>query len=251
MEKVSKVAIVTGAGKGIGLAIARKLLASGHCVVLNDIETELVQSVVAALQKEGNPCVGVKGDSSDPSVIRHLVQAAVQNFGQLDIVVANAGITLFGDFLTYGAEDFNRVMQVNLSGTFFLIQAAVRQMKLQGSGGSVLMTSSVTAHQAHKDLAVYAMTKAALEMLARNLVVEISSYGININCIAPGATLTERTMEDRAYQATWSAITPIGRPATVEDIAQAAAFLISDEARHITGQSLVVDGGWTCVSPSP
>jgi NAD(P)-dependent dehydrogenase (short-subunit alcohol dehydrogenase family) len=251
MSNNGKVAIVTGAAKGIGLAIVRKLLSAGGRVVVNDIDSELLHEVVHRLHQEGYECTAVKGDSSDPAVIRHMVQTAVHSYGRLDTVIANAGITLFGDFLSYNADDFRRVMEVNLSGTFFLVQAAVRQMKQQGSGGSILMTSSVTAHQAHKDLAAYSMTKAALEMLARNLVAEISSFGISINCIAPGATLTERTLEDRSYASTWSKITPTGRPSTVEDIAHAAAFLVSDEARQITGQSLVIDGGWTCISPGP
>jgi len=121
----------------------------------------------------------------------------------------------------------------------------------QGNGGAILFTSSVTGHQAHKNLAAYGMSKAALEMLAKNLVVELSAHRINVNTVAPGATLTERTLEDKDYEKTWSAITPMGRPAYVSDIAQAALFLVSDEAKHITGQSLVIDGGWTSVSPSP
>jgi NAD(P)-dependent dehydrogenase (short-subunit alcohol dehydrogenase family) len=124
-------------------------------------------------------------------------------------------------------------------------------MKKQLTGGTLLFTSSVTGHQAHKDLAVYGMTKAALEMLAKNLVIEVSKYKINVNAIAPGATLTERTLNDSAYEKIWSELTPMGRPATVADIANAALFLVSDNARHITGQSLIVDGGWTCISPSP
>ena len=111
--------------------------------------------------------------------------------------------------------------------------------------------SSVTGHQAHQDLAAYGMTKAALEMLAKSLVIELSPYHITINTVAPGATLTERTMEDVDYKNTWSRITPMGRPATVEDVAAAVLFLVSPDARHITGQNLVIDGGWTAVSPSP
>jgi glucose 1-dehydrogenase len=95
------------------------------------------------------------------------------------------------------------------------------------------------------------MTKAALEMLARNLVCEISEYGININAIAPGATLTERTLNDPAYMTTWSQITPMGRPAHPADVANAALFLVSEKGRHITGQTIIIDGGWTCISPSP
>jgi NAD(P)-dependent dehydrogenase (short-subunit alcohol dehydrogenase family) len=124
-------------------------------------------------------------------------------------------------------------------------------MKQQPGGGSILLMSSVTGHQAHKNLAAYGMSKAALEMLAKNLVIELSPFKININAIAPGATLTERTMNEAEYEKTWSKLTPRGRPASVADIANAALFLVSDNARHITGQSLVVDGGWTSISPSP
>ena len=135
--------------------------------------------------------------------------------------------------------------------SFFLAQAAANQMKNQGTGGSMLFMSSVTGHQAHKNLSAYGMSKAALEMLAKTLVVELSPHKITVNAIAPGATLTERTGTDAAYVKTWSAITPIGKPASTEDIANAALFLVSPQAGHITGQTLVIDGGWTSVSPSP
>ena len=124
-------------------------------------------------------------------------------------------------------------------------------MKQQANGGAILFTSSVTGHQAHKDLAAYGMSKAALEMLAKNLVIEVSQYKINVNTIAPGATLTERTLGDDSYTEVWNRITPMGRPAHVSDIANAALFLVSEKAKHITGQTLIIDGGWTSVSPSP
>jgi len=191
------------------------------------------------------------GDASDVSFLKELVQFAISNYGRLDITICNAGITLFGDFYTYEPDTLQKVMNLNLAGSFFLTQASAIEMRKQGSGGSILLMSSVTGHQAHKDLAAYGMTKAALEMLAKTLVVELSPYKISINAIAPGATKTERTIEDKDYEATWSRITPMGRPADVHDIAAAALFLVSRSARHITGQSLVVDGGWTSVSPSP
>jgi NAD(P)-dependent dehydrogenase (short-subunit alcohol dehydrogenase family) len=191
------------------------------------------------------------GDSSDLEFINKMVDTAVNLYGHLDIVIANAGITLFGDFFTYSKESFSKVMDVNLGGSFFLAQAAAKQMKEQGNGGSILFTSSVVGHQALKSLAAYAMTKAALEMLAKNLVIELSQFKITVNTVAPGATLTERTMEEADYERIWSDITPMGRPAYVSDIANTALFLVSDEAKHITGQSLIVDGGWTAVSTLP
>lgn len=252
MDFKNKTAIVTGAGQGIGFEICRQLAKEGANVLLNDIDEALtIQAVKIINDSIGGNCVAVAGDSSDVAFINSMVEKAVNTFGRLDIAIANAGITLFGDFFAYQPEAFTRVMQVNLAGTFFLAQAAANQMKTQDGGGSLLFTSSVTGHQAHKNLAAYGMSKAALEMLAKNLVIELSQFNINVNTVAPGATLTERTLEDETYSKTWSTITPMGRPASVDDIANTALFLVSDKARHITGQTLIVDGGWTCISPSP
>jgi 3-oxoacyl-[acyl-carrier protein] reductase len=246
----NKVAIVTGAGQGIGLEICRQLVEQGANVVLNDIDASLAESGVTSINKTGN-CISLAGDASNVSFIQKMVDESVYHFGKLDIVVANAGITLFGDFFNYPQDAFDKVMQVNLRGSFFLAQLASRQMKEQKTGGSILFMSSVTGHQAHKNLAAYGMTKAALEMLAKTLVIELSPFNITVNAIAPGATVTERTKGDASYEETWSRITPMGRPASTNDIANAALFLVSPLASHITGQALVIDGGWTSVSPSP
>lgn len=248
----NKTAIVTGAGQGIGFAICRQLVKEGATLVLNDLDPALAENAARQIQTDmKGRCVAVAGDASQPECIDAMVREAININGRLDIVIANAGITLFGDFFSYTPGAFYKVMQVNLGGTFFLAQAAANQMKQQDKGGSILFTSSVTAHQAHKDLAAYGMSKAAIEMLAKNLVIEVSRYNINVNTIAPGATLTERTLHDEGYQATWSKITPMGKPASVADIAHTALFLVQDESRHITGQNIIVDGGWTSISPSP
>jgi NAD(P)-dependent dehydrogenase (short-subunit alcohol dehydrogenase family) len=252
MEFKNKTAIVTGAGQGIGFEICLSLAKEGARVVLNDIDWELAAKAAEQLNREyKDSCFAVAGDASNMAVIHKLVEEAVTRYGQLNLVIANAGITLFGDFLSYSPEAFLKVMQVNLGGSFFLAQAAANQMIKQASGGSILFMSSVTGHQAHKKLAAYGMSKAALEMLAKNLVIELSEYHINVNAIAPGATLTERTLRDPAYIKTWSNITPMGRPASTKDIADTALFLVSEKARHISGQTVVVDGGWTVVSPPP
>jgi len=245
------VAIVTGAGQGIGFEICKQLAVKGAKVLLNDIDEDLTKIAVEKINKECGECYGLSGDAADPIFIQQMIDKTIERFGKITIAIANAGITLFGDFLSYQPNEFYKVVNTNLGGSFFLAQFAARQMKHQQSGGSILFMSSVTGHQAHKDLAVYSMTKAALEMLAKNLVAEVSAYNINVNAIAPGATMTERTSSDPGYEKTWSRITPMGRPANPLDIANAALFLVSPKARHITGQTIVIDGGWTCMSPSP
>lgn len=245
------VAVVTGAGQGIGFEICRQLALQGASVLLNDVDEALTEEAVNKIKTEGGNCIGMIGDASDVIFIQQMVDTAVSRFGKLNMVIANAGITLFADFFDYTPESFSKVMQLNLGGSFFLAQSAAKQMKLQQTGGSILFMSSVVGHQAHKNLAAYAITKAGLEMLAKNLVVELSPFNISVNAIAPGATLTERTLHDAEYEKTWSRITPMGHAATTADIANAALFMVSPASRHVTGQSLVIDGGWTSVSPSP
>jgi 3-oxoacyl-[acyl-carrier protein] reductase len=243
-----RVAIVTGAGTGIGLEIARRLCASGAAVALNDVDAAQAQAAASNLRKEGGSCIDVGGDVAEPTVIASLVEQTLRAFGKIDIAVANAGLTLYGDFFDYTPKDFDRLTTVNLRGTFFLVQAAARQMRKQGTGGRILLLSSVTGHRAIRSLSAYGMTKAAIEMLARSLVIELSPFGITINAIAPGATVTPRTLaEEPDFEEAWSRVTPLGKPASVEDIAGAALFLLSPAAAHITGQSLIVDGGWTSI----
>ena len=246
----NEVAIITGAGQGIGFEIAKQLCINGASVLLNDIDEQLAKEAANKIAMNGN-CIALAGDAADPVFIQQMVDEAVNKFGKLTIAIANAGITLFGDFFEYKPGDLQSVMNLNIGGSFLLTQAAANQIKKQNSGGSILLMSSVTGHQAHKNLAAYGITKAALEMLAKTLVIELSPFNININAIAPGATITERTSEDKDYMNIWSRITPIGKPATVEDIANAALFLVAPSSKHITGQSLIIDGGWTSVSPSP
>jgi glucose 1-dehydrogenase len=247
----NQVSIVSGAGQGIGFEICRQLSEAGSIVVLNDIDEQLTEKAVEKINNESGNCHAFSGDVSDPLFIRKMVGDTAKKFGKVNIGIANAGITLFGSFLEYSAEDFYKVLHTNMGSSFFLAQACAAQMKSQQTGGSILFMSSATGHQAHKDLAAYSMTKAGIEMLAKNLVIELSEYRINVNALAPGATMNERTAEDKDYLKTWTRLTPMGRPAYPKDIAEAALFLVSEKARHITGQTIIIDGGWSSISPSP
>ncbi len=244
--------IVTGAGEGIGYAIARQFCAEGAAVLLNDLLPERARDAAAAITAEtGAQCIAAAGDVADVSTVRALVAQALAEFGDLHICVCNAGLTSWGDFFSYQPADFERVVTVNLRGSYFLAQAAARHFRKRG-GGALIVTSSVTGHQAVPYLSAYGMTKAALEMLARNLVLELSPHGIRINCVAPGAVITPRNLKDDPdYEATWAALTPLQTAIQPEDIASAALFLASPAAGKITGQTLVVDAGWSSTSPIP
>jgi 3-oxoacyl-[acyl-carrier protein] reductase len=247
-----QVAIVTGAGEGIGLEIARQLALQGAAVLLNDINAGLASQAAQDISNEGGTCAGVGGDVADVQVVRDLVSRAVTEFGRLTIAVANAGLSLWDDFFDFKPEDFQRVLAVNLAGSFFLAQAAARRMRQQKTGGRILFLSSVAGNQAIATSSVYAMTKKGLEMLARSLVSEVSAYGITVNAIAPGATVTPRTVAAVPdYEPIWSTVIPTGRPCYPRDMAQAALFFLSPAADQITGQTLIVDGGWSATSPEP
>ncbi|HXK10743.1 MAG TPA: SDR family oxidoreductase [Vicinamibacteria bacterium] len=246
-----RAAVVTGAGQGIGREIARQLALEGAKVVVNDRDEGLAEEAARAIAAEGGVARAAGGDVAQVAATRGLVERAVAEFGRLDVAVANAGITMHRDFLDYEPEDLDRLLAVNLRGSFFLAQTAARRFREQGSPGRILFLSSVTGHMAIRQMAAYGMTKAALEALARNLSLDVARLGITVNAIAPGATATPRTLSDPDWGPAWAEATPDGRLATTADVAAAALFLLSDAAAHVTGQSLVVDGGWTAMGAVP
>lgn len=247
-----KTALITGAATGIGYEIALELGKEGANVVVNDIDEALLEVAVSGLREEGLSVAPVVGDAGSIAVLDQMVAAAHTEFGSLELCIANAGITSFGDFLSYTPEQFAQVVDLNLKGSFFLAQKAAQDMVHHQVKGRILLMSSVTGFQSHKGLSAYGISKAALRMMARTIGVELAPYGITINALAPGATLTERTLDlDPDYEEIWKKLTPLGKAATVKDIAASALFFLSDQAVHVTGQTLVIDGGWTSVSPSP
>jgi glucose 1-dehydrogenase len=246
-----KTVLITGAGQGIGFEIARQFQREGATVMLNDIDETLCLDAARRIDATLSTCIPFPGDSGDVGFIADMFAKIDAQFPTLDVVIANTGYSLFQTFLEMTPEALRKVMRTNIEGSFFLLQHGARKMIQAGTGGRLIVMSSVTGQRAHRELTAYGMTKGALETLVRNLVVELSEYGLTINAIAPGATLTERTLSDDAYQATWAALTPLGKAASTADIAATALFLASDAAGHITGQTLVVDGGWTAISPGP
>ena len=243
-----RVALVTGAGRGIGLAICRTLAAAGATVALNDLKPALAADASSALNNE----LGVEhvlpfsADVADPTAMRQLVAEIDDRWGRLDLAVANAGLTRFVNFLDEEPEPFRQLVAVNLEGTFFTAQAAARAMVARAVPGRIVLISSVMAERALPGLAGYSATKAAVSQLAALLAVELGPHGITVNAVAPGPTLTERTAAEREdYENAWVQVTPTGRIARPDDIAATVAFLASPEAAHVTGQTIVVDGGWS------
>ncbi len=250
---INKTAVVTGAATGIGYEICKQLALEGANVVLNDLNPDLSQTAAAKISQEtGGNCIACPGNAANVTFIYELIDFAVAQFGSIDLAVANAGITLFGSFMEFTEDSFQKIVNLNLQGSFFLTQAFAKQIEKQGTPGSVLLMSSNIGFQSYPNLSAYGISKAGIRMMARTLVSELSPLSIRINAVAPGATLTERTLvEDEHYEAIWGAITPLQQIGKTIDVANTALFLLSQDARHITGQTIVVDGGWEVVGPRP
>ena len=250
-----KTAIVTGAGDGIGFAIAQHLIHEGANVVVNDIDPAAAARAVGKLNVDcdDNMAYAFPGDAGDVDFIQQLVDFAVAiPDSQLEMVVANAGLTEFGSFFDFTPESFEKVVNLNLRGTFFLCQRAAIAMRDAGSRGNIVLIGSNVGERAYQNLSVYGMSKAGISMLAKQLTLPLGPLGISVNCVSPGATLTERTAKESGdYAATWGVLNPNGRVGKPEDVAATVSFLLSPASRHITGQTLLVDGGWTATGPTP
>jgi 3-oxoacyl-[acyl-carrier protein] reductase len=241
-----QVAIVTGAGEGIGRAIASSLAGAGAAVLLNDVDAGKAERAAAEIGREGGRCEAGAGDVSRDDVVRRLVDRAIELFGRVTLVAANAGVTVWSPFLETDRAAFDRLLAINLAGSYFLAQAAARRMIEQRSGGAIVLTSSIAGRLGYPGLAAYGMTKAALESLARSLAVGLAPHRIRVNAVAPGHTLVPRNLaDDPDYASRWAALIPSGRVAQPDDIASAVLFLLSKESEQIRGQTLLIDGGWS------
>jgi 3-oxoacyl-[acyl-carrier protein] reductase len=250
-----RVVIITGAGVGIGYALCKAFAMAGAKIVLNDLDPLLADESAKKLNAEvGSGHVHPYGlDVADVNAVRRMVMDSAMRFGRLDVVIANAGITNYGAFLNYHPENFDRITSVNLRGTYFTAQAAAREMiRLNTVDGRILLTSSVTGVQGYPNLGAYGITKAGIIHMAKVLALELGEHGISVNAICPGIIATERTRaDDPNLDANWLAVVPNKRVGQVEDITATALFLASPGARHVTGQNIIVDGGWTQISPIP
>tara|TARA_R110002020_G_scaffold95810_8_gene229641 strand:+ start:4253 stop:5059 length:807 start_codon:yes stop_codon:yes gene_type:complete len=240
-----KVATVTGAGQGMGEAIARRLATAGASVVVSDIEGTKADAVAESIRSAGGSAKSETIDVTDESEARHLIETAIDHFGRIDIHVNNAGVSTTKMFLDLSEADFKFNLDVNLIGAFLCGQAAARRMKEQG-GGRIINITSLSGQRGGVGRGAYGASKAGLELLTKVMSAELAGWGINTNGIAPGAIKSAMSDEhhDNATRAAYTYLIPQRRYGLPEEIAEAALFLASDSANHICGHILNVDGGF-------
>lgn len=239
-----KVAVVTGASRGIGRAVALKLASQGAAVVINyNGSADRAEEVKNEIEKNGGKAVTMQCNVSDFQACENFIKEVITEFGRLDILVNNAGITRDGLLMKMSEEDFDAVLDTNLKGTFHCIRFASRQMMKQRSG-RIINLSSVSGVMGNAGQANYSASKAGVIGLTKSAARELASRGITVNAVAPGFIDTEMTqvLNEKVKEGAVAQI-PLGRFGQPEDIAEAAAFLASEGAGYITGQVLCVDGG--------
>jgi len=237
-----RVAIVTGAARGIGAAIARTLTAQEAPLLLADLDGAAAESLATQLPKAHAP----QADVADPANAERLAHTAETLFGRIDILVNNAGIGLNKPFMDTTPDDIARVMRVNLSGALLCSQAALRRM-IPAGYGRIVNIASISGQRGSTGRTAYGDSKAALELMTKVMTVELAHHGITINAVAPGAVETEMATQihDSRTRQAFHDRTPAGRYATPNEIAAAVAYLASNAAAYVNGQVIAVDGGLT------
>ena len=244
-----KAAIVTGAAQGIGRGVAERLATEGAHVVLVDIDGDLVTETARSI---GNGAVGIGGDVAKREDVRRAVRTCLDAFGQLDVMVAHAGISHTNPLLEIDDATWDRVMAVNLDGTFYCTQEAGRAMADAGRGGAIVITSSINSFYVEENLAGYNTSKGGIDAFIRSAAMDLARFGIRVNGVSPGVVNTRISrwvIEDPVLGPRYLKTIPIGRFGEPEDIASVVSFLASDDAGYVTGQTLVVDGGQTLGVP--
>jgi NAD(P)-dependent dehydrogenase (short-subunit alcohol dehydrogenase family) len=250
-QKLSeRAAIVTGSERGIGKGIAIALARQGCRIAVNyPAASEAAEQTAAEIRSLGVDAFAVKADVGVGPAVRGMVAEVVARFGRLDILVNNAGVQTWTPFLEVTEEEWDHVIRTNLKGCFLCSQAAARHMKDHG-GGAIVNIGSGSNKVPFPNLIAYTASRGGIEMLTKVSAVELGPLRIRVNCVAPGAVEVERTrLELPDYAGTWGRATPLRRVGTPADIAGAVAFLVSDDASFITGQTIMVDGGLFTQAP--
>jgi 3-oxoacyl-[acyl-carrier protein] reductase len=242
-----KVALVTGGGSGIGQAVARRFAEEGAAVVVGDISESSARATAAEIGKQGGRALGMKVDVTDPRQVDAIVAAARREFGKVNVLATCAGVLEFGTVVDTELEKWNRVIGVNLTGTFLTAKAAIPAMIEAGGGAIVTISSSTGAHDAAPGTVAYVASKGGVAMLTKCIALDHAASGIRANAIAPGPTATPmlQSVMTPDELTSFGRAMPIGRLARPEEIAAAAVFLASDEASYVTGAVFAIDGGQT------
>jgi NAD(P)-dependent dehydrogenase (short-subunit alcohol dehydrogenase family) len=246
MRLAGRVAIVTGAGRGIGRGIALELSREGARVAVNYFSSErMARELVEQIREAGQDAFAIQADVSKSVQVNHMVSETVERFGGLDILVNNTGITILKPFLEDTEEIWDRTIDTNLKGVFLCSLAAAKVMAKRG-GGKIVNISSVHGHTTLPGLTHYAASKGGINMMTKAMALDLAPYKINVNCIGPGTIEVEKYFNDPKYdREKWGRGAPWGSVGFPADIGKTVVFLASDEANYITGQVLYVDGGIT------
>lgn len=245
-DLMGKTAVVTGAGRGIGRAIALRLATSGAKTVVTDIDGAGCEQVLKEIRYSGGNGDALKLDVSAEQEIKAVMAEVMQRFGRIDILVNNAGIYVQKEIEDMATEDIDRVISVNLRGSLLCAKYVLPGMK-KNNYGKIVSIASIAGFVGFPASALHSATKGALVAVTRDLAMNYAKYGINVNAIAPGiieTPMTEELLKNRAERNALLRNIPYGRVGSTADIANGVAFLVSDESEYITGQTLVIDGGW-------
>lgn len=244
MDLAGKSALVTGSSKGIGRGIATKLADLGCNVAVHyNSDPEGATRVAEEVRASGRRAFTIQAEVGEASQVQRLFDTVLGEFDRLDILVNNAGMQVWAPLLELSEADWDRVIDTNLKGCFLCTQLAGRHMRDHG-GGRIVNIGSGCNKVAFPNLVSYTASKGGMEQLTKVAAAELGQFGITVNCVAPGAVLIERTaQETEDYAGTWAKLTPVGRVGYPRDVAEAVAFLCTDEADFISGQTLMVDGG--------
>lgn len=246
-----KVILITGGNKGIGWALSSGLAQAGASVVIVNRGRESGEAAVQAIQAQGGDAYYLQADLAEPQTMPELVLQTIQRYGRIDAVINNAAARINQWAEAHTAEDWDYILKVNVVSPSLLAQSAAIQMKRQG-GGTILYVSSNLACRTIDRRSSYGATKGAIEALARHQALEWARFGIRVNCLAPGSTetpeLSNRMRSDTPRYEALHQMIPLGRPARPNDMLGAAWFLVSAASEYMTGQTILVDGGWSIAS---